>query len=203
MSFIVIEGGEGSGKGTLIDALHEHYAGTDTVFSREPGGTPMAEEIRDCLLNVRDEPVAPDTELLLMFASRAQHLARLILPALDQGKRVICDRFTDSSYAYQGVARGLGADRVEWLESFVQGELRPDLVVVLDLDPVVGQQRIAGRTGQNDRLDAEDLAFHQRVRQGFLTRAERQPEHYRIVDATQSPDRVLGQVLKAIAEVEQ
>ena len=196
MSFVVIEGGEGVGKGTLMEGLKRHFK--DAVFTREPGGTPMAEEIRDCNLRPRQEPVAPDTELLLMFAARAQHLAQLILPALDQGQLVISDRFTDSSYAYQGVARGLGAEKVELLEQFVQGDLRPDLVVVLDLDPFEGQSRIRDRAEGLDRLDAETLQFHQAVRQAFLSRAERSPERYCVVDAAQAPERVLEQVIRMI-----
>ena len=198
MSFIVIEGGEGSGKGTLMQALQTRYADERVVFSREPGGTPLAEAIRHCLLQPRDEPVASDTELLLMFASRAQHLAQVIEPALARGDTVICDRFTDSSYAYQGVARGLGAERVEWLEQFVQGERRPDLVVILDLEPALGQARIAGRLEPKDRLDAEDLAFHQAVRKAYLARAQQAPQRYRVIDAEQSPDAVFEQVLSAI-----
>lgn len=196
MSFVVIEGGEGVGKGTLMEGLKRHFE--QAVFTREPGGTPMAEEIRDCNLRPREEPVTPDTELLLMFAARAQHLHQRILPALDQGQLVISDRFTDSSYAYQGVARGLGAEKVELLEQFVQGDLRPDLVVVLDLDPVEGQRRIRERVEGLDRLDTETLQFHQAVRQAFLSRAARNPDRYVVVDAAQSPDQVLEQVIQAI-----
>lgn len=196
MSFVVIEGGEGSGKGTVIEGLKAHF--TDAIFTREPGGTPMAEEIRECVLAPRDESVDGMTELLLVFAARAQHLASLIKPALAQGQRVICDRFTDSTYAYQGVARALGAQRVTALEALVQEDLRPDLVVLLDLDPRIGQQRIASRARAQDRLDAETLDFHEAVRRAYLSRAEHAPSRYAIVDATQAPERVLAQVIEAI-----
>ncbi len=196
MSFIVIEGGEGSGKGTLIEGLKHHFP--DALFTREPGGTPLAEEIRECVLNKRDETVDGMTELLLVFAARAQHLARLIKPELGGGRRVICDRFTDSTFAYQGVARNLGAQRVTALESLVQDDLRPDLVVLLDLDPQVGLARLSGRAKADDRLDAEDLEFHQSVRAAYLARAAQAPDRYAIIDASESPDQVLRAVINAI-----
>lgn len=196
MSFVVIEGGEGSGKGTVIDGLKRHFA--QAVFTREPGGTPLAEEIRTSVLAPRDEPVDGTCELLMVFAARAQHLSQTIRPALQAGQLVICDRFTDSTYAYQGVARGLGAERVEQLESLVQGELRPDLVVLLDLDPREGQARLASRAKADDRLDAEALDFHERVREAYLTRAHQAPERFAVIDAQQTPEQVLSQVIEQI-----
>lgn len=196
MSFIVIEGGEGSGKGTLIEGLKDHFP--DALFTREPGGTPLAEEIRACVLNKRDETVDGMTELLLVFAARAQHLARRIKPELGRGRRVICDRFTDSTFAYQGVARNLGSQRVTALESLVQGDLRPDLVVLLDLDPQVGLARLSGRTKADDRLDAEDLEFHRSVRDAYLERAAQAPDRYALIDASEAPDQVLRAVIDVI-----
>lgn len=200
--FFVLEGVEGAGKGTVLAGLIERFAarGTDLVVSREPGGTPMAEEIRDVLLAKRDEVVAPDTELLLMFASRAQHLSGRVKPALAAGQTVLLDRFTDASYAYQGVGRGLGADKVEQLERWVQGDLRPDCVLILDLDPQVGLARIQANARATDRLDGETLEFYQRVRQGYRARAASAPDRYRVINADDSPERVLDAAWAALGE---
>lgn len=203
--FFVLEGVEGAGKGTVLAGLIERFRaeGVDLVVSREPGGTPMAEEIRHVLLAARDEPVAPDTELLLMFASRAQHLDRLIRPALAAGQTLLLDRFTDASYAYQGVGRGLGAERVEQLEALVQGDLRPDCVLVLDLDPEIGLARIHHNRRATDRMDGETLDFYRRVRAGYQARVAAAPQRYRLIDASGTPDQVLDAAWSALSEFRQ
>lgn len=193
--FIVFEGGEGSGKTTnlayFIDRLKAK--GIDLIATREPGGTAMAEEIREVLLSPRDEQVSPDAELLLMFAARAQHLAAKIKPALADGQWVICDRFTDATYAYQGGGRELGFDKIAQLETLVQGDLRPDLTVLLDVPLEVGMARAAQR-GELDRMEQESQAFFERVRSTYLTRAEQSPERYRIIDASGDLDSVQRQI---------
>lgn len=193
--FIVFEGGEGSGKTTnlayFIDRLQAK--GIDLIATREPGGTAMAEEIREVLLSPRDEQVSSDAELLLMFAARAQHLAAKIKPALADGQWVICDRFTDATYAYQGGGRELGFDKIAQLETLVQGDLRPDLTVLLDVPLEVGMARAAQR-GELDRMEQESQAFFERVRSTYLTRAEQSPERYRIIDASGDLDSVQRQI---------
>ncbi|MDR2306005.1 MAG: dTMP kinase [Paucimonas sp.] len=184
--FITLEGPEGAGKSTnreyLAARLREQ--GVDVVMTREPGGTPLAERIRELLLAPSDELMAADTELLLMFAARAQHLAEVIRPALARGAVVLCDRFTDATYAYQGGGRGLSVERIAILESFVQGELRPDLTLVFDLPVEVGLARAAAR-GRLDRFEQEGQAFFEAVRQAYLQRAARQPQRYSLLDAAQ------------------
>lgn len=184
--FITLEGPEGAGKSTNRDYLAARLReqGVDVVMTREPGGTPLAERIRELLLAPSDEPMAVDTELLLMFAARAQHLAEVIRPALARGAVVLCDRFTDATYAYQGGGRGLSVERIAILESFVQGELRPDLTLVFDLPVEVGLARAAAR-GRLDRFEQEGQAFFEAVRQAYLQRAAQQPQRYSLLDAAQ------------------
>lgn len=184
--FISIEGGEGVGKSTNIDFIRHTLSsqGIDCVVTREPGGTPLAEEIRAVLISNRDEQVASETELLLMFAARAQHLQQLILPALEQGQWVITDRFTDATYAYQSGGRGVAAEKVALLENFVQGELRPDLTLLLDAPIEVGMARARSR-GQLDRFEEEQNAFFNRVRDNYLARAAADPRRFKVIDAAQ------------------
>ncbi|QIH07095.1 MULTISPECIES: dTMP kinase [unclassified Pseudomonas] len=184
--FITLEGPEGAGKSTNREYLAERLraAGIEVVLTREPGGTPLAERIRDVLLTPADEVMNSDTELLLVFAARAQHLATVIRPALARGAVVLCDRFTDSTYAYQGAGRGLSLERIEALEDFVQGELRPDLTLVFDLPVEVGLARASAR-GRLDRFELEGQAFFQKVREAFLERAAGAPQRYFLVDAAQ------------------
>jgi dTMP kinase len=163
--------------------LREH--GVQVLLTREPGGTPLAERIRELLLTPSDESMCADTELLLVFAARAQHLAEVIRPALARGEVVLCDRFTDATYAYQGGGRGLSHDRIAVLESFVQGDLRPDLTLVFDLPVEVGLARAAAR-GRLDRFEQEGRTFFDAVRSTYLARAEAEPARYRLVDAAQS-----------------
>nr|WP_232968053.1 dTMP kinase [Pseudomonas sp. CCOS 191] len=196
--FITLEGPEGAGKSTnreyLAARLREQ--GVDVVMTREPGGTPLAERIRELLLAPSEERMAVDTELLLMFAARAQHLAEVIRPALARGAVVLCDRFTDATYAYQGGGRGLSVERIAILESFVQGELRPDLTLVFDLPVEVGLARAAAR-GRLDRFEQEGQAFFEAVRQAYLQRAGQQPQRYRLLDAAQ-PLSAVQQAIDAL-----
>lgn len=182
--FITVEGGEGAGKSTNIaciaDYLQSH--GVDLVVTREPGGTRLGEDIRSVLLRLRDEPVAPLAELLLLFAARAQHLQEVILPALAAGRWVICDRFTDASYAYQCGGRGLPASAVRTLETLVQGELRPDYTLLLDAPVEIGLERVQDR-GELDRFEQEQLAFFQRVRDTYLQLARESSGRFHVVDA--------------------
>ncbi|AXO87689.1 dTMP kinase [Pseudomonas sp. K1(2024)] len=184
--FITLEGPEGAGKSTnreyLAQRLREH--GIDVVMTREPGGTPLAERIRELLLDPSDETMAVDTELLLMFAARAQHLAMVIRPALARGAVVLCDRFTDATYAYQGGGRGLPIERIATLEHFVQGQLRPDLTLVFDLPVEIGLARAAAR-GRLDRFEQEGQAFFEAVRQAYLQRAAAAPQRYHLLNAAQ------------------
>ncbi|MCU7645330.1 dTMP kinase [Pseudomonas piscis] len=202
--FITLEGPEGAGKSTNREYLAERLraAGIEVVLTREPGGTPLAERIREVLLTPADEIMNADTELLLVFAARAQHLATVIRPALERGAVVLCDRFTDSTYAYQGAGRGLSLARIAALEDFVQGPLRPDLSLVFDLPVEVGLARASAR-GRLDRFEQEGREFFQKVRQAFLTRAQAAPERYFLVDASQplaevqrSLDGLLPQLLE-------
>ena len=201
--FITLEGPEGAGKSTNRDYLATRFReqGIDVVLTREPGGTPLAERIREILLAPSNELMASDTELLLMFAARAQHIDQVIRPALERGCVVICDRFTDATYAYQGGGRGLSHQRIAVLEDFVQGALRPDMTLVFDLPVEVGLARAAER-GCLDRFEQEGMAFFEAVRQTYLQRAAEHPQRYRIVDAAQplqdvqqSLDRLLPELL--------
>ncbi len=189
--FITLEGPEGAGKSTNREYLAEllKQAGVEVVLTREPGGTPLAERIRELLLAPDTEVMAVDTELLLMFAARAQHLAGVIRPALARGAVVLCDRFTDATYAYQGGGRGLAHERIAILEQFVQGDLRPDLTLVFDLPVEVGLARAAAR-GKLDRFEQEQQSFFEAVRQTYLARAAQAPERYRVLDAAQPLSQV-------------
>lgn len=189
--FITLEGPEGAGKSTNREYLAEllKQAGVEVVLTREPGGTPLAERIRELLLAPDAEAMAVDSELLLMFAARAQHLAGVIRPALARGAVVLCDRFTDATYAYQGGGRGLAHERIAILEQFVQGDLRPDLTLVFDLPVEVGLARAAAR-GKLDRFEQEQQSFFEAVRQTYLARAAQAPERYRVLDAAQPLSQV-------------
>lgn len=193
--FITFEGTEGVGKSSQLATAREalEAAGKSVLVTREPGGTPMAEAIRELLLTPRDEAVNDLTELLLMFAARAQHLHNLILPALRQGNWVLCDRFTDATYAYQGGGRGVPREQIATLEQLVQGELRPDHVVLLDAPVDVGMARARSRSAP-DRFEQEKAAFFQRIRECYLQRAEQQPLRYHVVNAAHPLEEVSRQV---------
>ena len=185
--FITLEGPEGAGKSTNREYLAERLRerGIEVQLTREPGGTPLAERIRELLLDPSDETMAVDTELLLVFAARAQHIAEVIRPALERGAVVLCDRFTDATYAYQGGGRGLPVERIAQLERFVQGDLRPDLTLVFDLPVEIGLSRAAAR-GRLDRFEQEGRAFFEAVRNTYLDRARAEQARYHILDAAQT-----------------
>jgi dTMP kinase len=193
--FITFEGTEGVGKSTQLQhaAATLRSAGIDVVVTREPGGTPMAEAIRELLLTPRDEMVNETTELLLMFAARAQHLHTLILPALAAGQWVLCDRFTDATYAYQGGGRGVATAQIEQLEALVQGATRPDYVILLDAPVEVGMAR-ARKRGELDRFEQEAVAFFERIRAVYLDRASKSPSRYRVINAGQPLNDVTEQL---------
>ena len=193
--FITFEGTEGVGKSTQLAnaAATLEDLGVDVVVTREPGGTPMAEAIRDLLLAPRDEPVNDLTELLLMFAARAQHLHTHILPALERGQWVLCDRFTDATFAYQGGGRGVPSERIALLETLVQGEVRPDHIILLDAPVETGMKR-ARQRGELDRFEQEAISFFQRIRDTYLARAKAAPSRYSVVDAARPLDQVSASV---------
>lgn len=192
--FITFEGGEGAGKTTLLERVVIWFVekGKSVLKTREPGGTPLGEEIRTLLLQKRQTPLSPYAELSLFLASRAQHVRETILPALQQGKIVLCDRFNDSSIAYQGVARHLGLEPVQAFCRFVSEGLSPHLTLYLDIDPEMGLRRAKSRSA-HDRIESEDLAFHQRIRDGYLTLARAEPHRFCLLDASQSPEEVFQQ----------
>lgn len=182
--FITFEGVEGSGKSSQIKLLEQYLEehGYDHFVTREPGGPPISEAIRKLLLDVNNAEMVPETELLLYLASRAQHTVQWIIPALEQGKIVICDRYTDSSLAYQGGGRKLSASVINALTTFATRNLKPDITFLLDVDVEVGQKRIRNRT--LDRLEEESLNFHQKVRQEYLKLAKQHKDRYIIIDGS-------------------
>lgn len=202
--FITVEGSEGVGKSTQIAALRDALTaqGMQVVVTREPGGTPRAERIRELLLAASEEPMPNTAELLLMFAARAIHIANLIRPALERGGWVVCDRFTDATYAYQGAGRGVRREEIAALERLVQAELRPDLTLLLDAPIEVGSARAAARdaaAGTRDRFGQERREFFERVRNNYLERARRQPGRFAIIDATGDRQSV-EQAIKAAVQ---
>lgn len=200
--FITLEGGEGAGKSTQMAYVEQflRQAGKKVHITREPGGTDLGEAIRGLLLDHRQTAMGNDTELLLMFAARAQHIAELIQPALNNGEWVLCDRFTDATYAYQGGGRGIDMDRIATLEDWVQGSLRPDLTLLLDLPVDIGLSR-AGERGELDRFEREKHDFFERVRQAYLDLASQHPDRYRIIDASLDIHQVNAQIDGALETV--
>lgn len=200
--FLSVEGGEGVGKTTNLNFIRAFLAerGVRMVSTREPGGTPLAEQIRALLLEPRQEHMDAEAELLLMFAARAQHLAQVIRPALDLGDWVVCDRFTDATYAYQGGGRGLSSQRIAQLEQWVHGDLQPDMTLLLDVSVSVGAERTRQRGGL-DRIELEQQDFFERVRQCYLERAARFPDRFRVIDAGGSLDEVQRQIAEALTEL--
>ncbi len=203
--FISIEGGEGGGKSTNIVFIKQYLesSGLEVVVTREPGGTWLGEKVRELLLNPDHKDMKSDSELLLMFAARAQHIADIIRPALAQEKWVLCDRFTDATFAYQGGGRGISHERIAVLEQWVQGDLRPDLTLLFDLPVEIGLKR-AGLRAKLDRFEQEKRYFFENVRQCYLTMAEKNPQRYRVVNAAQdlvSVQNDLSQILdKALVQ---
>lgn len=193
--FITFEGGEGSGKTTLIEGLYEALKkkGRSIVKTREPGGTALGEQIRTLLLHEAQTQIGAMSELLLFLSSRAQHIEEFIEPHLEDGYIVLCDRFNDSSIAYQGIARGLGLELAEGLAELACRGLKPDITFILDLDPKRGMKRIEKMHKEWDRLEELKLSFHQKVHQGYKLLAEREPKRVHLIDATLSIEEVFNQ----------
>ena len=217
--FLAFEGIEGAGKSTQLPLVERRLrdAGVETLATREPGGTPLGESLRAVLLDPRFTGMSPAAELLVMFAARAEHLAKVIEPALAAGTWVLCDRFTDATFAYQGGGRGVDAARIAVLEETVQGRVRPDRVLVLDVPVEVGLARAGWRRqvsmdlpgaptwagtahGAADRFEREDVEFFRRVREVYLERARTYPERYAVIDASADEETTTGRVLAAISE---
>ena len=202
--FITIEGTEGAGKSTSLNYIKDalQQKGIDFITTREPGGTPIAEKIRELLLDKANTALCDDAELLLMFAARAQHLNELIIPALQTGQWVISDRFTDATYAYQGGGRGLPWKKIAQLEQWVQGDLRPDATILLDIPVEQGMERVRSR-GETDRFEEEQMSFFSRIREAYLRLARENPQRYYIVDTRPAIEEVyqqLDRVLKKLVD---
>ncbi len=200
--FISLEGGEGAGKSTLLAGLRAHIErhGLTLVQTREPGGTQLGEAARRIVLDPAQQGMTAEAELLLMFASRAQLVREVIAPALDSGAWVLCDRFADASYAYQGGGRGQPLERIAELERWSCAGIKPDLTLLLDLPVETGRARAAGR-GAADRIEVEADAFFERIRSAYRERAMAEPERFRVLDASQSPADVLQAAIHAIASL--
>jgi dTMP kinase len=199
---ISLEGGEGAGKSTLLAGLRDYFtrAGVAIDYAREPGGTPLGEAIRGLVLDPAHRGMTPETELLLMFAARAALVSGVLRPALAAGRWVLCDRFTDASYAYQGGGRGIPAARIAELERLATGGLRPDLTLLLDLPVATGRAR-ASQRGTADRIEAERDDFFERVRGVYRERARAEPARFRVIDASQPAPAVLAAAIAAIANL--
>ncbi|OGT76363.1 MAG: dTMP kinase [Gammaproteobacteria bacterium RIFCSPLOWO2_02_FULL_56_15] len=197
--FITLEGVEGAGKSTHAAFIGKQIeqSGRTVTLSREPGGTRAGEDIRELLLHARDAGVSAMTELLLIFSARSQHLEEIIRPALAVGEVVICDRFTDATYAYQGGGRGIATDQIRTLEALVQGGLKPDLTILFDMDPAIGLQRAGGRSAA-DRFESESIDFFHRVRNGYLRIAEQEPDRVKVVDAAQPIAVVQAEIIEIL-----
>ncbi|WGZ92470.1 MAG: dTMP kinase [Candidatus Thiothrix putei] len=200
--FITLEGGEGAGKSTNVPWIADYLRsqGKTVLVTREPGGTEVAEAIRGVLLSPELPGMNADTELLLMFAARNEHLHTKILPALARGEWVICDRFTDATYAYQGYGRGIALSRIAALEQWVQGDVRPDYVILFDIDVTTGMARAQAR-GRADRFEQEHAAFFERIRHGYLQRAGELPARYPIIQAAQARVNVREQLQQVLERI--
>jgi len=199
--FITLEGIEGVGKTTQLEFIADYLQkkGREFVITREPGGTPLGEGIRTLVLDNKHVGMAADAELLLMFAARAEHIDKVIRPALEAGKDVLCDRFTDASYAYQGVGRKISAARISVLENWVQKGLKPDLTLLLDTPVEIGLERAAKRS-EKDRFESEALEFFEAVRRCYLQIAKQEPQRLKVIDATRDLENVKQQVLTILGK---
>lgn len=199
---ITLEGGEGAGKTTAAAMIRDwlEAKGREVVMTREPGGTPLAERIRAVLLDPEVKAMSPTTELLLMFAARSENLDRLIRPALAKGQDVVCDRFTDASRAYQGAGRELGLGRVDLLAEVVHADLSPDLTLLLDVPVELGMERVGQRGDKLNRFELAEQAFFERVRQGYLDQAVKEPHRFCIINAAQSLKEVQADILAALED---
>lgn len=200
--FITFEGGEGAGKSTQVKRLAERLTvdGREVVTTREPGGSPGAESIRDLVLRGAADRWSPVTETLLMYAARRDHIERVIRPALDRGAWVVCDRFADSTRAYQGAAGGTDPGLISALETFILEEVRPDLTLVFDLPPEVGLERAHARAGAEMRFESKGVAFHTRLRDGFRAIAAAEPQRCVLIDATEGMDTVTDAIWVAVRD---
>ena len=200
--FITLEGIEGAGKSTVIDFIENFItsSGYDVVKTREPGGTAIGEQIREILLNKNNDKLTDDTELLLIFAARAQHLSEIILPNLTSNKIVLCDRFIDASYAYQGAGRGIEQSKINLLENWVMPDIKPDLTFLLDLDPKIAFERTNKRSDA-DRFESEDIHFFEKIRQYYLERAENEPERFRVINSELSLEAVQEQIKNILKDM--
>lgn len=198
--FITLEGVDGAGKSTHLDWLVEYLRnqGRTVIQTREPGGTPLGEQLRELLLH---HPMHLETEALLMFAARREHLELVIKPALARGDWVVCDRFTDASFAYQGGGRGLSIDKLAQLEHWVQGDLQPDLTLLFDLPVDIAARRMAGAARELDRFEQEKVDFHERVRSAYLHRSTQYPARIRVIDSSQTIEDIKSSLEQIIASV--
>ena len=199
--FITLEGIEGAGKSTVVDFIEDFLTkeGHDIIKTREPGGTVIGEQIREILLKNENHTLTYDAELLLVFSARAQHIQEVILPALSSGKIILCDRFTDASYAYQGGGRGIDASRISLLEKWVQGDLRPNLTLLFDLDVSIGMQRTKKRS-DTDRFEREEIIFFEKIRNTYLERAQKEPQRFRIINSASSLENVKEQIVSILKD---
>jgi dTMP kinase len=198
--FITFEGGDGSGKSTQVNLLKDYLDNLnfETIKTREPGGTPSAEILRDLLTTGEVEKWTPMSEALLMWASRYEHLIQVIEPALNSGKNVICDRFYDSTYAYQGVAHNLGIDKMEKLKKIIIGDIEPDVTFVLDIDPKVGLKRSLNRSNQENRFESYNIDFHNKIRSAFLEIAKKNKNRCVVVDASLNEQEINNLIITVI-----
>jgi dTMP kinase len=200
-SFITIEGQDGAGKSTNVEVVQAylHQSGVDYVHTREPGGTRFGEQVRELLLGSGDDSLGEMAELLLVFAARAEHIKQVIEPALSRGQWVLCDRFTDATYAYQGGGRGMSMSEIAKLEQSIQGTLRPNLTLLLDLPVELGESR-AGQRSEPDRFEKQAVSFKQKVRDCYLQRAAAEPKRIKLIDASQSLQNVKDQILEVMTK---
>jgi len=198
--FITFEGGDGSGKSTQVNLLKDYLDNLnfETIKTREPGGTPSAEILRDLLTTGEVEKWTPMSEALLMWASRYEHLIQVIEPALNSGKNVICDRFYDSTYAYQGVAHNLGIDKMEKLKKIIIGDIEPDVTFVLDIDPKVGLKRSLDRSNQENRFESYNIDFHNKIRSAFLEIANKNKNRCVVIDASLNEQEINNLIITVI-----
>lgn len=197
--FITIEGGEGSGKTTLQNRLYDHLTaqGQSVIKTREPGGTSLGKEIRRLILHTSELCLKSRAELFLFLADRSQHIDQVIKPAIEQGQVILCDRFTDSTIAYQGLARGLPTEQLEELCTIATDGITPDLTFFIDIDPPEGLRRVAETRGDSfDRIECEAIEFHAKVREAFLILAERNPDRIKVLNGNLTPDEVLSAALE-------
>lgn len=201
--FISFEGGEGSGKTTVIEYVRDHLVdnGYEVLITREPGGINIAEQIREVILDKNNTEMDYMTEVFLYAAARREHLVHKVFPALEEGKVVLCDRYVDSSLVYQGYSRGLGIDKVKEINEYVTGGVMPDKTFYLDVSPEIGLARIdVDENREKNRLDLEELKFHEKVREGYLRVVERYPERLDLIDANKDVEGVLAEILNRLGD---